>query len=146
MSGNRFNSVLELPAPHRAAAARKLAVESKTVLPPTVPAPDVTVNKYRNKKAEYDGLQFDSVKEMHRYQFLKMQFVDGAITDFCRQWPLQIIVNGQYIAEYIADFTYLRGGVRVIEDVKSKATKKLPEYRLKVKLIKALYGYEVQEI
>jgi len=45
----------------------------------------------------------------------------------------------------VADFVYLRNGQEVIEDVKSKHTRKLPEYRLKKKLLDAL-GIDVKEI
>jgi len=49
------------------------------------------------------------------------------------------------ICRYVADFGYIENGAVVIEDVKSKITKGLPVYRLKKKLMKALYGIDIRE-
>jgi len=37
-------------------------------------------------------------------------------------------------------------GVKVVEDVKSEVTRKLPTYRLKNKLMRAVHGIAIREI
>jgi hypothetical protein len=46
---------------------------------------------------------------------------------------------------YVADFVYIQDGQRVVEDVKSKATK-TPEYIIKRKLMLWLKGIKIREI
>jgi hypothetical protein len=41
---------------------------------------------------------------------------------------------------------YLEGGGRVVEDVKSPVTRRLPVYRLKRRLLAALYGIVIREV
>ncbi len=50
------------------------------------------------------------------------------------------------ICAYLADFTYNRNGKEIVEDVKSEMTRKLPVYKLKKKLMKAILNIEIQEI
>jgi hypothetical protein len=50
------------------------------------------------------------------------------------------------VCTYEADFTYLKNGVLVVEDVKSVATKKNRAYRMKNKLMKAELNIEIVEI
>ena len=47
--------------------------------------------------------------------------------------------DGERFVTYIADFVYLQNDCLVIEDVKSKITKKQPEYIIKRKLFKFMY-------
>lgn len=55
-------------------------------------------------------------------------------------------VNGVKICTYFADFAYFEQNARVVEDAKSTATK-TPVYRLKRKLLLALYpGIDHREI
>jgi hypothetical protein len=56
------------------------------------------------------------------------------------------VVNGQKIADYVADFSFVdENGKATVEDVKSGPTK-TASYRLKRKLVKALYGIEIVEV
>jgi hypothetical protein len=55
-------------------------------------------------------------------------------------------VNGQKLGFYRGDFRYRHNGVTVLEDVKSAFTAKIPVYRLKKKLVKALYGIDIVEV
>ena len=58
-----------------------------------------------------------------------------------------LIVNGIKIGFYKADFvTYKDGQILEVIDVKSEMTKKLPVYRLKKKMIKAIYNFDIVEI
>ena len=93
-----------------------------------------------------DGVTFDSKKESARYSDLKLMHRAGAITDLTLQPKFDIVINGQKVCSYIADFSYVENGVTVVEDVKSEMTRKLPTYRLKKKLMKAVHSIEVREI
>ena len=104
-------------------------------------------SKYRNRKTVCNGITFDSAKEARRYADLVLAERSGEIVNLERQARFSIEVNRMKIATYIADFTYeLRDGTLVVEDVKSPATRKLPAYRLKKKLMLALYQIEIQEV
>ena len=65
------------------------------------------------------------------------------IADPQPRYPL--VVNGVKVGTYVADFYYfdIRKKVAVVEDVKGMPT---PVYRLKKKLVKALYGIEISEV
>jgi hypothetical protein len=52
-------------------------------------------------------------------------------------------VQGKLICTYVADFKYLENGKEVVEDVKGFKT---PVYKLKKKLVEAIYGIEIIEI
>ncbi len=59
-------------------------------------------------------------------------------------WPL--LVNDQQVGVYTDDFNYYRGNVLVVEDVKSPATRRETAYRLRRKLFRAVYGFDITEI
>jgi len=103
-------------------------------------------NKYRNVKVEVDGIKFHSIKESNRYIELQLMQRAGVISGLELQPRFDIIVEGIFICFYKADFRYFdnekNGAVRV-EDVKGMRT---PVYRLKKKLVEALYGIEIIEI
>ena len=106
-------------------------------------------NKYHNKKVEYDGIKFDSVKEKNRYIGLKQLERLGVIQNLQRQVKYELQpsfkLNGKTIRSitYIADFVYIQDGVEIIEDVKGMRTK---EYLLKKKLFEYKYQKEIKEI
>ena len=102
--------------------------------------------KYRNTKTVIDGVTFDSKKESARYSDLKLMHRAGAITDLTLQPKFDIVINGQKVCSYIADFSYVENGVTVVEDVKSEMTRKLPTYRLKKKLMRVVHGIAIREI
>lgn len=103
------------------------------------------MNKYRNIKTTVDGHVFASKKESLRYGELKLLEKAGLIHDLQLQPRFRIEVNGQKICVYVADFAYMEHGKQVIEDVKSSATKTFV-YKLKKKLLRAVYGIEITEI
>lgn len=102
--------------------------------------------KYRNKKTVVDGIKFDSEKEADRWKMLKMLQGAGDIHALRRQVSVPIVVKGQKICKWIADFTYIFDGKSVFEDVKSEMTRKIAVYRLKKKLVKACHGIEIREV
>lgn len=93
-------------------------------------------NKYRNKRTQVGLLFFASKKEATR--FIDLQLLERAreIKDLECQVKIPLICNNKQIGFYIADFQYfdLKKQVKVVEDVKSEATK-TAIYRLKKKIL-----------
>ena len=106
--------------------------------------------KYGNVKCEMDGYTFDSLKERDRYCVLKLEQYAHNIYDLIvhPHFQLHPKINKDYPeVEYIADFQYrLPNGDLVVEDVKSKETRKLPLYRLKRREMLDIYQIEVVEV
>ena len=104
-------------------------------------------NKYNNIKTVINGITFDSKKEAAYYGILKLKQKAGLIDSFQMQVKYDLTVNGIKIGFYKADFvTFKEGKVIKVIDVKSEMTKKLPVYRLKKKLIKAIDNIDIVEI
>jgi len=103
------------------------------------------VNKYRNVRVEFDGIKFDSKREANRYIYLKSLEKKGLIAKLVVHPEFVIEVKGMIICKYIADFGYFSDGRFIVEDVKADITK-TPVYRLKKKLLLALYNIEITEI
>lgn len=102
------------------------------------------MSKYHSVKVEMDGFVFASKAEAHRYSELKLMEMACEISYLELQPKYPIIVNGKKIATYIADFRYLYCGTTpIIEDVKGVKT---PVYRLKKKLVEAIYGITITEV
>lgn len=104
-------------------------------------------SKYGNKKTVVDGITFDSKREAERYIKLKAMQAAGAIDRLELQVKYNFAINGVKLGFYKADFRYLEldqgHAVRfVVEDVKGMLT---PVYRLKKKLMKAIYNIDVRE-
>jgi len=103
--------------------------------------------KYKNVKTVVNGINFDSKKEAGYYGILRLKEKAKLIDRFEMQVRYDLIINGVKIGFYKADFvTYKDGHVLEVIDVKSEMTKKLPVYRLKKKMIKAIYGFDIVEI
>lgn len=103
--------------------------------------------KYRNTPTVVDGHRFDSKKEAERYAALVAAERSGEIRDLEIQPRFPLIVHQENCGAYVGDFSYVtRAGESVVEDVKSAATRKLPTYRLKRKLVWALYGLTIREV
>ena len=103
---------------------------------------------------ELDGFTFDSQKEARRYSELKLLVRVGEISELELQKSFVLAESVKFNNEprakpairYVADFTYMENGVMIVEDVKSKATKSLPVYRMKKHLMKSVHDIEIQEI
>jgi hypothetical protein len=103
-------------------------------------------NKFNAVRTEIDGRIFDSKAESRRYLQLRQLEDDGRISQLKLQPRFPLVVNGQKIADYVADFSFVdENGKATVEDVKSGPTK-TASYRLKRKLVKALYGIEIVEV
>jgi hypothetical protein len=85
------------------------------------------------------------VKESQRYAELVLLERTGAIQNLRRQVRFPLSVNGQLICSYVSDFCYVENGHDVTEDVKSSYTRKLPVFRLKMKLMRAIHGVAIRE-
>ena len=122
-------------------------------------------SKYHNKKVEYDGISFDSKKEMKRYIILKKAQEEGIISDLMLQVKYELIpaVREKYIKHlktknkecertlqlpitYTCDFQYTKNGETIVEDVKA-SPKMLPkDFILKEKIMFALKGIKIKRV
>lgn len=88
-----------------------------------------------------------SLKEWKRWKFLELEMKNGRIHALRMQqrFPLHGR-NGALLTRYVADFVYVKNGVRIVEDVKSEATRKLAMYVLKKAWMRDEYGIKIQEV
>jgi len=102
------------------------------------------VSKYNAVKTEVDGYVFASKAEASRYSELKLLESAGFLHSLELQPKFPIHVNGVKICTYIADFRFRElDGQTVVEDVKGVKT---PVYKLKKRLVEALYGIRITEV
>lgn len=99
-------------------------------------------SKYHAVPKVVDGIRFASTAEANRYFELRLMSRVGDVVDLELQPKYPLVVNGVKIGAYVADFRYKLNGVVVVEDVKGVKT---PVYKLKKKLVKALYGIDILE-
>ena len=118
----------------------------ETRIPSPSPKDSPTKAKYRNAKFVADGVTWDSKKEYARWLVLWRLKELGEITRLRRQERFPCVVNGQLVCVYVSDFSYVKRGERVVDDTKSDFTRKLPVYRIKCKLVKAVYGITIHEV
>ncbi len=112
----------------------------RTVVPKDKPSGKP--NKFHAKQIVVEGITFHSKREATRYGELRVLERAGKIVGLDMQVKYPLVVNGHLIANYFADFTYSENGKFILEDSKGFATK---EYKLKKKLLKAIWGYEIRE-
>lgn len=106
------------------------------------------MSKYGNHKTVVGDKVFDSKAEAERYTELLIMQNMGVIQGLELQKPYKLVKgkwnNGKaFSVSYKADFVYSLNGEIVVEDVKGYKTK---EYEIKKKLMKAIYGIEIQEV
>ena len=119
--------------------------------------------KYGSKKVTYNGIDFDSKKEMYCYIRLKSMQDEGEISDLRLQVPFEIIPAVyethevqlktkvkvvtkciQRAAYYVADFVYTdKDGNQVVIDAKGFRPY---EYELKKKMMRAFLGITIKEV
>lgn len=126
-------------------------IRGYTVTPVKGQAPVATKdkkNKYLNEPVEFDGKKFQSTKERDRYITLRMLQNQGEIIDLACQVEFILEVKDGKVCSYIADFTYtvINTGAMIVEDVKSKATRRLAVYRLKNKLMRQCLNIKIKEV
>jgi len=111
--------------------------------------------KYQNTKLVVEGHSFDSIKEATRYKQLALLKAHGYISDLKCQVPFTLIPKQrnalgktEICVRYVADFVYMdiEMGCRVVEDVKSDVTRKLPVYVIKRKLMLQVHGITIREV
>ena len=127
-------------------------------------------SKYGSHKVVYDGITFDSRREMRRYQELKLMEKNGDILDLKlqqkfvlipaqrepdRKGPRGGVIKGRLLEHectYIADFTYreplpffddVEQLPLVVEDAKGMKTE---VYKIKKKLMLYVHGIRIQEV
>lgn len=104
-------------------------------------------NKFNAKKTEFMGIKFDSKWEAERYGQLVAMERAGIVRNLERQVRYNILVNEQKICQYVADFVYEDLGFnkdkceKIVEDAKGVET---PEFKLKKKLMKAVFNIEIK--
>jgi len=98
------------------------------------------------RRTEAEGLMFDSKREAARFMELRLLEKSGAISGLqakCAACRFPLVVNGQKVADYYADYVYFEDGVRIVED--SKSGKITAVYRLKKRLMLACHGIKIRE-
>lgn len=100
-------------------------------------------SKFNAKRTELDGIKFASQKEAKRYRDLRLAEKAGLVSNLKLQVPFVVKVSGIKICTYYADFVYNdEYGRQKVEDSKGVLT---PVYRLKKKLVEALYPIKILE-
>ena len=107
------------------------------------------MSKYHAIRTEVDGIVFDSKKEATRWSELTLLQKHGEIRNLERQVKYTITINNVLICRYYADFRYedcKLGNEVVVEDVKGiKNGSAYSMFRIKKKLMRAVYGIEILE-
>lgn len=103
------------------------------------------ISKFKNRRCTFDGYNFDSEFERDRYQSLKFAQQTKVITELIVKPKYTLIVNNITIGNYTPDFQYVKNGELIVEDVKCKATC-TTDYKLRKKLMKALFNIDVIEV
>ena len=108
-------------------------------------------SKYGNRRAEVDGIRFDSQHEASVYMELMARVRAGEIKAVMRQ--VKFDLGGGYHAEkgsryqYIADFVTVDYENRIeVLDAKSEATRKNRVYINKKKQMLAEWGLDIREV
>lgn len=110
--------------------------------------------KFKNKSVRVSDKTFDSKKEARRYEELLLMERAGLISDLRCQVRFELVRGVKFASEkrkkpsicYWADFTYMRDGDYVVEDVKSDITRKEGVYRIKKHLMMYIHGIEIREV
>jgi hypothetical protein len=102
-------------------------------------------SKYRNVPTEFGGILFDSKLEVARWMQLNLLERAGYISKLERQVIFPIVVTGELVCKYRADFVYMENGQRIVEDVKGGKATVTEVYRLKKKLMRIVLGIEIRE-
>jgi hypothetical protein len=111
-------------------------------------SPEKRKNKYNAIKTEVDGRIFASKREAARYQELRAMELAGAISNLEIEPRYVFVHNDIRIGSYRPDFRYwdVAEDKLVVEDIKSKGTKRARDYGLRIKMMAAFYGIDVKEV
>lgn len=104
-------------------------------------------SKYHNVRSEYNGRAFASRKEADHAAVLdalkRATSPNQKVISVEYQYRIPLNVNGTRICFYVADFyVTFADGHKEIQDTKGFQT---PVYKLKKKLVEAIYGEKIVE-
>ena len=107
-------------------------------------------SKYHNRKVTVDGITFDSVKEMVRWEELRLMERAGEITGLVRQQRIEVVPKTKLhkARYYLADFVYFdkKQGKTIYEDVKGyKKGVAYQLFALKRDILYWRHGIEIKE-
>jgi hypothetical protein len=128
------------------------AAPNLSISPAPTPTPEKPKRrgKFNNKITIFDGQTFHSLGERDRWiELLRLQAI-GQLRGLERQVEFPLIVNGERISTYTADFCYWEIGkageeIYIVEDFKNPSTAKRRDYVIRKKLLYALYGHKIRE-
>lgn len=122
-------------------------------------------SKYGNKKVEFDGINFDSIREKQRYIVLKDAVSKGLISDLQVHIKYELIpsITEEYVEHlktkdriktrtlqlpitYTCDFQYMKDGELVVEDVKISEKMIPKEFIIKEKLMFWKYRIKIKRV
>lgn len=120
-----------------------------------IPAFSDRANKYGAQPTVVDGIRFDSKKESRRYRELVLLAKAGAIRDLVLQPSFVLQVAELWrpgralvaVGRFTADFQYVDTATdeTIVEDTKTAPTK-TTAYRLRKRLVEAMYGITIREV
>ncbi len=96
-------------------------------------------HKYNAKRAERDGIKFDSTKEARYYDELQLRVKAGEVLFFLRQVPFHLPGGVKLIIDFVEFWS--NGTVHIV-DVKGAKTE---QYQAKKRMVEALYPVEIEE-
>jgi hypothetical protein len=101
-------------------------------------------SKYHNVRTQVGGVSFASRREAEAWVKLLAAQKAGRITNLRRQVRFPLQVNGVLVCVYVADFAWDDPDWdRVVADAKGYKT---DVYKLKRKLMKAVYNIDILEL
>lgn len=124
-------------------------------------------NKYGNKKCIFEGIEFASKKEMQRYLVLRQAQDNGLISNLTLQPKFELIPRiseqvtiklktkdktierfVQHPINYVGDFSYIKDGKQVVEDVKAspKSAALDSVFLLKEKIFRWRFGFAIKRV
>lgn len=93
-------------------------------------------SKYHNKITVFEGNKFHSIGEARRYKELLLLQKAQKIFNLKLQVKYPLMVEGEKVGTYIADFVYYEDDNLVIEDFKGVLT---AVFKLKWKILQAMH-------
>lgn len=119
--------------------------------------------KYKNIEIVYDNIRFQSQKEGQRYLFLKAKQKEGVISDLKLQPRFELLptmykeavkqlktkskvvqVCVEKKMSYNGDFSYIKDGALVVEDVKGGKATQTDVFKIKKKLMYYFHKIEIK--
>lgn len=109
-------------------------------------------NKFGAEKTYYRGEAYDSKKEAQFHARLDLQRgisePSQKVVGVARQVPYKIVINGILVCTYYLDFliTYADNRRRYVDIKGLKKGAAYQIFRLKKKMVEAMYGIEIEEV